>query len=124
MASPDRETASASDSTSLTDLGAAAAVEAMRSGALKAEEYAAALLDRAEQLERLNAFRALDRESVLASARAADKARQSGAPPGLLHGLPIPIKDSVNTASLPTTNGTRALRGFRPAHDAPIVEAP
>jgi mandelamide amidase len=54
----------------------------MRNGELKAEDYARALLDRAQRLESLNAFRTLDREGVLEAARAADKARASGAPIG------------------------------------------
>jgi len=50
---------------SLTDLSAVAAVTAMRSGEVKAEDYARALLDRAQALQALNAFRTLDREMVL-----------------------------------------------------------
>jgi mandelamide amidase len=106
----------------LTDLDAVDAVAAMRSGEISAEDYARALLDRAEVLERLNAFRALDREMVLSAARTADRRRASGAPLGVLHGLPIPVKDSVNTRALPTTNGTPALRAFRPRTDAAILE--
>ena len=104
----------------LTDLTATAAVARMRNGETKAEDYARALLDRARRLERLNAFRVLDRETVLEAARAADKSRASGARLGLLHGLPVPVKDSVNTAALPTSNGTRALREFRPKADAAV----
>ena len=40
---------------------------------------------------------------------------------GPLHGLPIPVKDSVNTSEYPTTAGTRALENFRPAEDAELV---
>ena len=46
----------------------------------------------------------------------------SGAPLGTLHGLPIPVKDSVNTKALPTSNGTRALKDFRPKEDAAILK--
>lgn len=105
----------------LVDLGAVDAVAAMRNGELKAEDYARALLDRAAALQGLNAFRTLDREIVLEAARAADKKRASGAPLGSLHGLPIPVKDSVNTKALPTSNGTRALKDFRPKEDAAIL---
>jgi mandelamide amidase len=106
----------------LTALSAVAAVDAMRKGEIAAEAYARALLDRAQSLERLNAFCVLDRERVLEAARAADKRRAAGARLGLLHGLPIPVKDSVNTASHPTVQGTRALRGFRPKTNATVVE--
>ena len=80
------------------------------------------MLDRAKRLERLNAFCLLDGEIVLETAWAADKKRQSGARLGALHGLPVPVKDSVNTKSLPTSNGTRALRTFQPRQDAAILE--
>src|SRR5882762_6461642 len=91
----------------LTDLTAVAAVTAMRNGDLKAEDYARALLDRAQHLESLNAFRTLDKEMLLEAARAADKMRASGDALGTLHGLPIPVKDSINSKALPTSNGTR-----------------
>lgn len=95
---------------------------AMRAGDMSAEDYARALLGRAQQLEPLNAFRTLDREMVLEAARAADKLRESGGALRALHGLPIPVKDSINTRDLPTSNGTRALRGFRPREDAAVLK--
>lgn len=102
----------------LTDLSAVAATTAMRRGEIRSEDYARALLDRARELERLNAFRTLDPNGVLEAARAADKERLAGSDLGVLHGLPIPVKDSVNTRALPTSNGTRALRDFQPREDA------
>ena len=60
-------------------------------------------------------------EQVLEAARVADTRRRSGKRLGALHGLPIPLKDSVNTKDLPTTGGTRALRDFQPRADAPLV---
>jgi len=112
----------ATGQTALTDLGAVNAVAAMRNGDIKAEDYARALLDRAAALQGLNAFRMLDPQRVLESARAADQKRASGAPLGSLHGLPVPVKDSVNTKALPTSNGTRALKDFRPKEDAAILK--
>ncbi len=105
----------------LTELTAADAISAMRSGGLSAEQYAAALLDQCESWAHLNAWITLDRDKVLDAARAADAKRASGAVLGLLHGLPIPVKDSVNTSEYPTTAGTRALQDFQPAEDAELV---
>jgi indoleacetamide hydrolase len=113
--------AAAADS-NLVELSATAAVAAIRNGDIKAEDYARALLDRAHQLANLNAFRTLDREMVLESARNADRQRAFGAKLGMLHGLPIPVKDSVNTKTLPTSNGTRALANFRPKDDAAVLK--
>jgi indoleacetamide hydrolase len=106
----------------LVELNATTAVAAMRNGDIKAEDYARALLDRAQRLASLNAFRILDREAVLEAARGADKRRAAGAQLGALHGLPLPIKDSVNTQALPTSNGTRALANFRPKDDAAVLK--
>lgn len=105
----------------LIELSAVAAVSAMRTGALTAEDYATALLARCATGSGLNAFIALDPDAVLAAARRADNDRRAGAPLGAMHGLPVPIKDSINTADLATTAGTRALRQFRPKADAPAV---
>ena len=105
----------------LTGLTAVEAVEAMRAGELRAEEYARALVAEAEAHRHLNAFLAFEPERVVEAAREADRRRARGDSVGLLHGLPIPVKDSVNTAALVTTNGTRALANFRPRTDAAIV---
>ncbi len=108
--------------TPLEDLSATEAVAAMRRGDLSAENYAAALLERCHRGASLNAFITLQPERVLEAARASDRLLASGAEPGPLHGLPIPVKDSVNTADYPTTGGTRALQHFQPAHNAELVE--
>jgi mandelamide amidase len=105
----------------LCNLGAVDAVALMKSGELSAEHYASALLARAQQRGHLNAFISLDPDRVLAAARAADKLRASGKPLGRLHGLPIPVKDSVMTADYPTTAGTKALGALLPRRDAPVI---
>jgi len=107
---------------SYTDMSAVAAVTAMRNGDVKAEAYAAALLDRCEALAGLNAFITLDRERVLEDARAADLRRTSGASLGALHGLPLPVKDSIDTSDYRTTSGTNALRDFHPRNDAAVMQ--
>jgi indoleacetamide hydrolase len=107
--------------TALTDLSATEAVAQMTSGELSCEQYATALLERCAQIRALNAFISLNPAQVLADARQRDAERRAGHPPGLLFGLPIPVKDSVNTRDYPTTAGTPALRHFHPAADAPLV---
>jgi indoleacetamide hydrolase len=106
----------------LIDLTATAAIDLMRQGDVSAEDYAKALLEQARKFADLNAFRTLDREMLLEAARGADKRRKAGDVLGRLHGLPIPVKDSVNTRDFPTSNGTRALRDFRPKQNAAVLE--
>jgi mandelamide amidase len=104
-------------------LSAVEAVARMVGGDLTAEAYASALLDRCHERRELNAFITLAPERVMDEARAADRRRAAGERLGPLHGLPIPVKDSVNTADHPTTSGTASLRAFRPRQDAPVVRA-
>jgi mandelamide amidase len=80
------------------------------------------LFERCEALQVLNAFISTDKDHVLEMARAADALRSAGLSLGLLHGLPIAVKDSINTKDLPTTAGTPALIGFRPKEDAPVAD--
>ena len=114
------DTATTAEPGDLADLSAVVAVGRMVRGELTAERYAGALLERCAAGRALNAFITLEPDRVLEAARACDLARRSGKT-GALFGLPIPIKDSLNTRDYPTTAGTAALRHFRPAEDAPLV---
>src|ERR1700726_191748 len=107
----------------LCNLSAVEAVARMSQGALTAERYAEALLARCRAAKALNAFITLEPDRVLEDARSRDRERVAGVKPGPLFGLPIPVKDSVNTRNYPTTGGTPALRHFRPKEDAPVVAA-
>ena len=102
-------------------LSACDAVAAMHSGRFTALAYADALLARCAERADLNAFITLDPDAVRTAARAADARKAAGEILGPLHGLPVPVKDSINTADLPTTGGTKALRHFRPIADATVV---
>jgi indoleacetamide hydrolase len=110
------------NSDNLIELTATEAIAAMQRGELLAETYADALLARARQCADLNAFRTLEPDRVREAARAADKQRAAGGALGSMHGLPIAVKDSVNTADYPTSNGTRSLRDFRPKADADVLK--
>ena len=93
----------------------------MSTGRFSALAYTEALLARCAERSDLNAFITLDPEAVRTAAQAADAHRAAGKTLGLLHGLPIPVKDSINTFDLPTTAGTEALREFHPIEDASVV---
>lgn len=105
----------------LLTLSAVEAVNRMTRGDMTVESYASALLARCGSLRALNVWITLEPDKVLSAARACDLSRRAGRRLGPLFGLPIPIKDSVNTQEYPTTGGTAALRNFRPAEDAPLV---
>lgn len=107
----------------LLELTATEAVSLMLSGRLRAEAYAEALLERAQSLASLNALISQDPDRVLEAAREADRRRRRGHRLGPLHGLPVLIKDNINTMSLPTTGGTPALAGNHPPTDAAVVTA-
>jgi len=113
----------ASRSMSLSDLSAVQATAHMTRGDITAEQFAEALLEGCRSARALNAFIAFEPDRVLSDARDRDRERRVGAKPGPLFGLPVPVKDSVNTRDYPTTGGTPALKGFRPRADAPVVRA-
>lgn len=106
----------------LLNLSATDAVARMSQGEVTVERYASTLLARCEVLRSPNAFITLEPGMVLVAARACDRLRRSGAKTGPVFGLPVPIKDSVNTKDYPTTGGTPALRHFRPKQDASVVK--
>lgn len=95
----------------------------MKAGDITAEAYAAALLARAESLNFLNTLISRDGDQVRKAARSADLLRATGAELGTLRGLPLLLKDNINTVALPTTAGTPGLRNNRPRHDAPVAAA-
>ncbi|MEO8059617.1 MAG: amidase family protein, partial [Burkholderiales bacterium] len=103
-------------------MNSAQAVAAIRTGRLSAEAYVSTLLARAEQLKDLNAFIVLDRAGAIAAARKVDAMRSSGVALPRLAGLPIVVKDNINTRDLPTTAGTAALRDVRPKANAPTLQ--
>ena len=85
---------------------------------LTAEALVAAYLDRIAARESVvGAWQYLDREQALAEARQ----RDAEAPRGPLHGIPIAVKDLIDTGDMPTAYGSPIYRGHRPAADASCV---
>ncbi|HET6900342.1 MAG TPA: amidase, partial [Vicinamibacteria bacterium] len=101
-------------------LSARALADSLRRGALSSEAAVRAFLERIEAVNpRLNAVVQLRAEAALEEARAAD--RVAPARRGPLHGLPMTLKDSLDTAGLVTTGGTTGRASFVPAEDATVV---
>lgn len=106
----------------LTELGAAEAAEAIRDGRITSAEFVAACLERIAAREpAVGAWAFLDRDLALSRAGDADALRRSGQPLGPLHGVPVGLKDVIDTADLPTENGTALHAGRRPAEDAAVA---
>lgn len=103
-------------------LTAAAAAARMAAGTLTAEALARSCLDRiAARDPIIHAFVSLDAEAVVARAKELDKIRIDRGPMGPLHGLPIGVKDMIDTVEFPTTNNSPIHWGNRPAKDAQSV---
>ena len=100
-------------------LDAVALRDRLASGALRAVELAEACLERLQETDGpVRAWEFLDPEQVMKQAEALDRHRTAGRPIGPLHGLPVGVKDIIDTADMPTANGTPLDAGRRPRHDA------
>lgn len=106
----------------VASLSATRALAAMESGALTSEQYTDLLLDRIARYPELNAVIQVDPVQVRDEARRADATRAAGGAAPLL-GLPILVKDSIDTAALPTTGGTPALAGEPAPDNAAVLQA-
>ena len=99
-------------------LSARDAARRIAAGTLTARELVESCLERIAGREaEIGAWAFIDPDQALAEARARDQS----APQGPLHGIPIGVKDIMDTADLPTAYGSRAYRGFRPGADAACV---
>lgn len=95
-------------------------VAAIRAKKLTATAVVKAAIERAEQLKDLNAFIFLNKDGALAAAAEIDEG-QSGPFAGPLAGLPVVIKDNINTTDMPTSGGTPALQNGHPGRNAPSM---
>jgi len=103
-------------------LSAAEAARRIREGLLTSRELVESCLERIRALDdKVQAWTFLDEEHALAQARAADDRKASGEPVGPLHGIPVGLKDIIDTADMPTENGTVLHKGRTPRKDAAVV---
>jgi aspartyl-tRNA(Asn)/glutamyl-tRNA(Gln) amidotransferase subunit A len=86
-------------------------------------ELVRACLARIEALDpSLNAFITITAESALQEARLAESDVQRGLWRGLLHGIPVALKDSIDTAGVRTTGGSELFQDRIPQEDAAVVQ--
>jgi len=103
-------------------LSAAELRERIASKGVSPVEVTRAVLARAEALQpELNCFITLCGEEAMADARTAERKVMGGEPLGLLHGIPVTVKDIVNTRGVRTTFGAVPFRDNVPDHDAVAV---
>ncbi|MCB1343167.1 MAG: amidase [Pseudooceanicola sp.] len=107
----------------LTDISAVEAARAIRAGRLASEALVTACLARIEATDTtIRAWAHLDGQAALDQAREADRLRKAGRATGALHGVPVGLKDIVDTRDMPTERGTPIFAGRRPDLDATLVE--
>lgn len=71
----------------------------------------------------IEAWAFIDPELALGQAREADRLRAETGPIGPLHGIPVAVKDVLDTADMPTEYGSAIHKGHRPKEDCAIVAA-
>ena len=105
-----------------TNLSIAEAQRLIRTGALSPLELVEAYVDRIRRLDgRLNAFVTVTEERALARARALQAELADGRWRGPLHGIPIALKDNIDTAGVRTTAASAVFADRVPDEDAEVV---
>lgn len=95
---------------------------AIRNKEVSSQEVVYSCLARIEAVNpRLNAVVQVRAEAALAEARAADAALARGEVKGALHGVPMTVKDSLDTDGVISTGGTKGRQSYTPARDATAV---
>lgn len=104
-------------------LSATESARKIRAGLLTSVDLVKACLAHIEATDgQLKAWAQLDPERALAQAEEMDAIRQSGRPLGALHGVPVGLKDIIDTSDYPTERGTPIFAGRKTDQDAAIVE--
>ncbi|CAM5791412.1 Asp-tRNA(Asn)/Glu-tRNA(Gln) amidotransferase subunit GatA [Cellulomonas persica] len=107
----------------LTRISAAALADRLQAGEVSSVEATRAHLDRIAAVEpAVHAFLHVSDEDALATAADVDARRAAGETLHPLAGVPIAVKDVVVTRGVPTTAGSKILKGWVPPYDATLVE--
>ena len=107
----------------MIELSIAEASELLRQKEISPVELTESCLARIEQLDpKINAFITVMHESALAEARKAEEQINAGGWRGPLHGIPIGLKDLIDTAGVKTTCGSALFADRVPDEDAEVVQ--
>ncbi len=109
--------------TELWRMSATELAEAIRSRQVSSRDVIEAHLRRIEAVNgSINAVVVVMAEQALKAAQTADRAVADGADLGPFHGVPFTVKENIDVAGTPTTQGFKALANAYPSRDAPVVE--
>ncbi len=121
---PAQQPTSAANSLQLVEASVPELQQALRTKLITSEQLVQMYLNRIAAYDKvgptLNAFIHLN-ANALEEARARDRDRHRGLAHGPLFGIPVLLKDNINTADMPTTAGSVALAGSIPPNDAFIT---
>jgi len=107
----------------ICSLSAVQMAEAVKKKNLSPVEITEAVLNRIERLNPVvNAYCTVAGESARRQAKDAEAEVMRGSVLGLLHGVPVSIKDAILTRDIRTTAGSKIYEDFVPEHDAIVVE--
>jgi amidase len=102
---------------SITDLQ-----RALEAGHVTSRQLVQLYIDRINRYDaRIKAVAYVSR-TALDEAEVLDRERAAGRVRGPLHGIPVAVKDIINTNNMPTTGGAVAFEGIVPPYDAPVVQ--
>ena len=106
----------------LHQLTAAEVAESIRKGWISPLTLMECLLSRIQAIDpSLKAWATLEPELAMGAARQSGEELKRKGPRGLLHGVPVGLKDIIYTAGMKTEAGSKVLAGFVPDYDATVV---
>ena len=107
----------------MIDISISEAAKLLRQKEISPVDLATACLDRVERLNPvLNAFITITHEGAMAQALVAEDEIQRGKWRGPLHGIPLGLKDLIDTAGVRTTCGSALFADRVPTEDADVVQ--
>ena len=106
----------------ITSLSATELVGKLRTGDISSVDLCKTYIKRIDKYEKdVKAWAFFDKKVLLEKAEEADNYRKSGKPIGLLHGLPVAVKDIVGTLDMPTECGTVFRKKMSSSQDSEVV---
>jgi len=113
----------AADGREMADWTLSEASAALHRGEVTSAELTAAVLERIAQCDgKLNSYITVCDESAMAQARELDAEQKAGTTRGPLHGIPVALKDNIDTAGVRTTAASNVFRERIPDEDAEVTK--